>query len=75
MNLGSLWLDVKVEKKHISLLKLSSLYPKTKFRTASRYFKVIFYFITIFFPKINGSAGSGGSGGSTGSTGSGGSAV
>ena len=78
MNLGFLWLDVKVEKnKPISLLTLSPLYPKTNFHTALRYFFRL-YFISLqffFFTKTNDSAGSADSGGSTSSSGSGGSAV
>ena len=34
-------------KKHISLLTLSSLYPKTKFRKSLRYFQFLFQFINI----------------------------
>lgn len=49
MNLGFLWLDVKVEKnKPISLLTLSPLYPKTNFHTALRYFFRL-YFISLQF--------------------------
>ena len=49
--LGFLWLDVKEDKKkkHISVLNLSSLYPKTKSRTVLRYFSLYFISLSIFF--------------------------
>ena len=63
---------LKVPKSHISLLTLSSFYPKTKFRTVLRYFELLFYYIITFFltKKSNGSAGSAGSAGFAGSGGS-----
>ena len=57
-SLGLLWLDVKVDRqkkkqrqqqrtnKHISLITLSSLYPKKKSRTGLRYFQIL---IIIFY--------------------------
>ena len=48
VSLGVLWLDVKVGKKKISFLTLSSIYPKTKFRTVLMYFQVLFHFMIIF---------------------------
>ena len=48
----------KRTEKHISLIMLSSLYPKSKSRTALRYFRIYCYF---FFFHHNGSVGSAGS--------------
>ena len=48
VSLGVLWLDFKVDNKKISFLTLSSLYPKTKFRTVLMYFQVLFCFIITF---------------------------
>ena len=48
VSLGVLWLDFKVDNKKISFLTLSSLYPKTKFRTVLMYFQVLFCFMIIF---------------------------
>lgn len=50
----------KIKKKHISVLNLSSLYPKTKSRTVLRYFSLYFislsfFFLILFLQKINGS--------------------
>ena len=67
MNVATIEVGHQGQLKHISLLKSSSLYPKTNFETVLRSFKFLFYRITIILQRNMGSTGSAGSTGFGGS--------